>query len=179
MLRLNAVSSISSKDSLTVTLTSTLVPERLFLALLDCGSSDCFIESQFVHKYSLPTFSIPPIPLKLFDGYTNSMITQAVELPLQFPTGESQTVTFYMTTLDVSCSVVLGHNWLTRYNPSIDWVLGSITFKTTEQAPPTAKPLATAWSTSLLSSSTSPSEPPKLTAPHVSLVNAAAFARAC
>ena len=122
--------------------------------------------------------TIPPIPLKLFDGTTNSTITQTVELPIRFLTGELQTVTFYITSLDASCSVVLGHNWLTRYNPTIDWVLGSITFKTTEPALPMATPSATAQSTSLLTSS-SPSEPLKLMAPHISLVNAAAFVHAC
>ena len=183
VLRLNAVSSVPlSKDSLTIILNSILVPKESFVALLDCGSSDCFIETQFVHKHSLPMTTIPPIPGKLFDGTTNSTITQTVELPIRFPTGELQTVTFYITSLDASCSIVLGHNWLTRYNPTIDWVLGSITFKTTEPALPTATTMATAQSTSLPTFSSPPeptSKPPKLMAPHISLVNAAAFVHAC
>jgi hypothetical protein len=75
---------------------------------------------------------------------------------------------------------VIGYNWLTRYNPLVDWVLGRISFRTPVQGNP---------STSILSDSVRESSPksdlPSVTesldssSPCVSLVNASAFLRAC
>ena len=62
------------------------------------------------------------------DGTSNSVITQALGLSICFPTRETQNLTFFVTPLDQGCTIVLGFRWLTRFNPSIDWVLGCIDF---------------------------------------------------
>ena len=80
---------------------------------------------------------------------------------------------FYVTPLEASCIAVLGHNWLTHYNPLIDWVLGSIKFRSLLQTDSLTSPETVAMA--LLSSD--PPTPTLLVAPKVSFVNTAAFAR--
>jgi hypothetical protein len=75
VLRLSTDSHSLSKYSLTVHLTFPWIPTVSSFVVLDCGSSGCFIESKFVQKYALPVYPITPIPLKLFDGRTNTTIT--------------------------------------------------------------------------------------------------------
>ena len=111
---------LSLSNSLIVPLTSESVPNVSFKALVDSGSTDCFIESTFVRNHNLTPFRIPNIPLKLFDGTTNSVISEAIELPIQFASGETLVLQFLLTSLDKSCMVVLGHNWLTLLHPK--WI---------------------------------------------------------
>ena len=58
------------------------------------------------------------------------MISFSVDLPVTFPSGHTQDLSFYVTKLDSPSTAVLGLNWLTAFNPLVDWLAHTITFLT-------------------------------------------------
>jgi hypothetical protein len=107
---------------------------------------------------------------------------QILDLPVKFSCGTVTPIMFFVTPLDSMCVVVLGLNWLTRHNPMVDWELRSIRF----QAPRTDNPVPTQVLASAAKTEPATQQPltptpiPESDAPpSVSIINAAAFARAC
>src|SRR5258708_1794572 len=75
------------------------------------------------------SYLLNPIPLKMFDGSTPSNISKKVWMLITFSTGETHHLEFFIMSLDENYSLVLGYDWLARYNPSIDWMETKITFR--------------------------------------------------
>ena len=99
-----------------------------FQALIDLGSTYCFVNSKFVNTYHLKIFATPLVALCLFDGSSNSTISEIANLPIIFTTGDCMNLDFYVILLNSSYSLVFGYNWLVWHNLLIDWTNGLINF---------------------------------------------------
>ena len=108
--QLNAAA-LSDPNSLrpSVTIIDHTIPS--FLVLVDSGSTHCFVDPSFANMNNLSRYPIPPIVLRLFDGTTTTIITEATDLSIRFPAGNVTPMTFYVTLLDSDCRIILGHNF--------------------------------------------------------------------
>ena len=103
------VSALSDPNAL-IPLVSVL-PYKLenICALVVSGSTHCFVDLQFVLKNKLTTHTISLVTLQLFDGLSNFIITQAVDLSILFPaTGDVTPMIFYLAPLDSKCKIEIG-----------------------------------------------------------------------
>src|SRR5258708_27841644 len=126
-----------SPNSFLLSLTSTSISEhaRPFVALLDSGSSHCFVDELFAKKNKLSLSKLlPTIPLQLFDGSTWNSIIHKTTILLTFSTSETHQMAFYVTKLDKGYSIVLGYDWLVHHNPSINWAETKVVFLGTVKA---------------------------------------------
>ena len=104
------MSALSDPNSLMPSITIMSLDMPSISALVDSGSGHCFIDLKYVNKHSLETSAIPLLELHLLDGSSNTFVTEAIKLNIQFSTGKVTSKTFFVTLLDSSCVLVLGHS---------------------------------------------------------------------
>ncbi|SJL17403.1 uncharacterized protein ARMOST_20953 [Armillaria ostoyae] len=98
-------------------------------ALLDSGCTGSSIHRDVVKKYGIPVQkTASPIPVYNANGSRNKAgeITTYAELRLKIG-GHNERIDLAVTDLG-SKEIFLGHDWLVRHNPSINWATGSVTF---------------------------------------------------
>ncbi|SJL12751.1 uncharacterized protein ARMOST_16182 [Armillaria ostoyae] len=98
-------------------------------ALIDSGCTGSSIHCDFVKKHGIPIQkTASSIPVYNADGSRNKAgeITTYAELRLKIG-DHSERIDLTVTDLG-SKEIFLGHDWLVRHNPVINWTSGSVTF---------------------------------------------------
>ena len=96
-------------------------------ALLDSGATSLFIDEDFVRAKNISVTRLPKaIPVYNIDGTLNQhgSVRETVDLILRYK-DHTERATFYVTALG-GVAVILGHPWLSRHNPQIDWTTGEV-----------------------------------------------------
>ena len=86
-----------------------------------------FIDRDFVKANGFSTRTLSrPIPVRNVDGTLNEAgsITEVVELVLKYRNHSERTF-FAITGLGAQ-AVIMGHSWLWKHNPDIDWTTGEV-----------------------------------------------------
>jgi hypothetical protein len=95
--------------------------------MLDSGATDEFIDEDEVKERKLPRIQLDrAIPVYNVDGTPNirGSIMERCELTMRYQ-DHYETIRFYITKLGKK-KFILGHTWLKKHNPEIDWVTGDI-----------------------------------------------------
>ena len=97
-------------------------------ALVDSGETICCIDLHFVRRMKWPLQRLrKPIKARNADGTSNKggMIRYQINLNLRIEDRNSLQC-FYVMDLGNKNTVILGHPWLTKTNPLIDWTAGTV-----------------------------------------------------
>jgi hypothetical protein len=96
--------------------------KRCTQALIDCGTTGCFIDIEWGKLNNIPTHPLTnPIPVYNVDGTENNagMITDIADVILHYEHHSER------TELAITClgkqSLILGYNSLQNHNPEINW----------------------------------------------------------
>ncbi|MBW0491987.1 hypothetical protein O181_031702 [Austropuccinia psidii MF-1] len=99
--------------------------------LIDSGATHSFIAKKFVHNYSLTLSELPEKnPLIILDSSESSslFLTHHTKYKVEFPSFPSFEWDFLGSDTPKGEDLILGFDFITHYNPSIDWRQRLITF---------------------------------------------------
>src|SRR3979490_1272389 len=91
-------------------------------ALVDCGATGLFIDTEYVRLNNLSTRRLTsPIPVYNIDGTANEAgaITEIADVILRYK-GHAERTQFAVTSLGKQ-SMIISFTWLCEHNPEIDW----------------------------------------------------------
>ena len=144
---------------------------------MDSGSTDCFIDSRFTRTHRLSTYKIEPLPLTLIDGSREHLVKSVVYMPIELGCGYLCQIKCYVTELESTYPLVLGHDWLVQHNPVIDWRKKMLRLpqETLGQRTPDKE----ATHLSLLDPRPLDQKEKTSDCPKISFINAVAYRRAC
>ena len=97
--------------------------------MLDSGCMHTCINKQTVHKEHIPTHKLDkPILATNANGTPSRKepITKFINLDLNIE-GHQENINAVVAELD-SADIFIGHDWLTKHNPEIDWKSGILEF---------------------------------------------------
>src|SRR3981189_2064619 len=103
------------------------VMKRNTSALVDCGATGLFIDTEYVRLNSLSTHCLTtPIPVYNVDGTANEAgaITEIADIILRYK-GHAERTQLAVTSLGKQ-SMILGFTWLHEHNPEIDWQMKEV-----------------------------------------------------
>jgi RNase H-like domain found in reverse transcriptase/Reverse transcriptase (RNA-dependent DNA polymerase)/Integrase zinc binding domain len=99
------------------------------IALLDSGCTGLCIDREFVRKNNIQMKKVPlPIPVYNADGSLNEggPITEFVEVRMVIQ-DHTERIHFAVSNLGKT-ELFIGHEWLKKHNPNIDWRTSTLTF---------------------------------------------------
>ena len=96
-------------------------------SLVDSGATGNFIDQAYVQTHRLTTRKLSkPVPGYNVDGTPNDSgsITEVADLILRYRNHSERTLSA-VTSIGKQ-DLILGHTWLRKHNPEIDWVFGEV-----------------------------------------------------
>ena len=113
-------------------------------ALLDSGATNCFIDRKVAEECGIHLDPLArAVPLFNVDGTPNSAGSVRFEAPLRLDVlGTVEVVTFAVADLGHE-KVILGHDWLIRHNPVVNWRTGEVRMSAPAESrhrPPCCRP---------------------------------------